>query len=122
MAEDGGAYRFLSGAEMEPEAVLATAPAARFVARARLGAGGAADEADVIWGILIRVPASEGGADSREEREVTTDDGRSFRAAVAGDGQPRGDAAAILAAARYWELPPTYVGRLAGADRGEAGT
>lgn len=117
--EDGGAYRFLSGAEMEPAAVLAAEPAARFVARARLGTGTAVDGADDVWGILIRVPAGGVGVGAGEEREVTTDDGRSFAAAVDGDGRPRGETAAVLAAVRYWELPPAYVRRLAGADGGD---
>lgn len=119
MVEDGEAYRFLSGAEMDPAAVLAAEPAARFVARARLGTGTASDDVDDVWGILIRVPAAGIGVDVGEEREVTTDDGRSFAAAVDGDGRPRGGTAAVLAAARYWELPPAYVRRLAGADGGD---
>ena len=119
MVEDGEAYRFLSGAEMDPAAVLAAEPAARFVARARLGTGTASDDVYYVWGILIRVPAGGFGVDVGEEREVTTDDGRSFAAAVDGAGRPRGGAAAVLAAARYWELPPAYVRRLAGADGGD---
>lgn len=114
---DAGAFLFLSGAEMEPSAVLAAAPGARFVARARLGGEEDAEAGgeEAVWGILVRVPAGQGATEGGQKRAVTTDDGRSFRAAVVGDGRPRGAAAEILAAARYWELPPAYVRLLAGA-------
>jgi hypothetical protein len=111
VAEGGEAYRFLSGAEMDPTAVRATYPGARFVARARLLGGGPGDASDEIWGILIRVPGSGKRGDA-EEREVVTDDGHRFRAAVVDDGRPSGDPAAVIAAARYWELSPAYVRRL----------
>ena len=94
---------------MDPTAVLAAYPGARFVARARLAA---AEEQDEVWGILIRVPAETGEDDGADEREVITDDGRRFRAIAVGGGRPAGDPAAVLAAARYWELPPSYVRRL----------
>lgn len=104
-------YRFLSGAAMEPRAILIGYPGARFVARARLPAGGAGTAgapAGDIWGIVIRLasPDPDGAGD---EREVTTDDGRVLVTAVSDGGRPPGDAAAVLAAAKYWELPPAYV-------------
>ena len=110
MSEATGSYRFLSGAEMDPESILEALPEARFVARARLSAdeSGAADE---IWGIVVRVVDA---GDPTTERAVTTDDGRVLMAAVAGDGRPVGEPAAVLAAAKYWELPPSYVQRLPG--------
>lgn len=106
-------HRFLSGADMDPSALLVAHPGARFVARARLATvdTDAASDAEPIWGILVRLPG-EAGTDDGANREVTTDDGRVFRAVVAGDGRPTGDPAAVLAAARYWELPPAYVDRL----------
>lgn len=110
MSEVEAGYRFLSGAEMDPRAVVAAYPGARFVARARLDTGESGDE---VWGIVIRLASPEVSDD--EVREVTTDDGRVLPAAVAGDGRPTGEAAAVLAGAKYWELPPAYVASLPGA-------
>ena len=104
MSEAAAGYRFLSGAEMAPRTVLAAYPGARFVARARLTAGASGNE---VWGIVIRLASPEDSSD--EVREVTIDDGRVLPAAVAGDGRPTGEAAAVLAGAKYWELPPAYV-------------
>ncbi len=85
------------------------------MARARLGVG--PDDGDEVWGIVIRVvPSAETSADG-DDREVMTDDGRRVRAIVTTGGRPSGDPAAVLAAARYWELPPSYVRRLP--DAGE---
>jgi hypothetical protein len=116
MSEGGQAsYLFLSGAEMEPMAVRAAHPGARFVARARVATGGAVvapafaeHVGDEVWGILVGVPS---GADSAP-RDVVTDDGRMFAAALGGEELIGGDPAEALAAARYWELPPAYVSRL----------
>jgi hypothetical protein len=114
---DGGdraVYLFLSGAEMQPERVRDAWPEARFVARGRLeprplGAvappAGARYEA---WGIVIETPGEPATGDARS---AVTDDGRIFAVTIypADDADP----AAVLAAARYWELPPPYVRRLA---------
>ena len=107
-ATDSDRFLFLCGADMDPTLARTTHPGARFVARAKLSAGDG-QVADEVWGILLRVPAL---AAAHEEREVVTDDGRRFRAVAIGGGRPAGDPAAILAAARYWELPPAYVRRL----------
>ena len=113
MVEDDAAYRFLTGADMDPTAVLARYPGARFVARAALATEAAAGDATgEVWGILIRLPTGGMAGDAGESRPVVTDDGRTFRAAVAEGGRPVGDPPAVLAAARYWELPPAYVRRL----------
>ena len=107
-------YLFLSGAEMEPELVRCAWPEARFVARGRLeprplGAVAAPAGARYeTWGIVIETPDAPTGD---ETRSAVTDDGRVFvvtiyPADVAGP-------AAVLAAAKYWELPPLYVRRLA---------
>ena len=104
MSEAETGYRFLSGAEMAPRDILATYPGARFVARARLATGSSGDE---VWGIVIR--SANAAVSGDEVREVTTDDGRVLPAVVAGDGHPTGEAAAVLTAAKYWELPPAYV-------------
>jgi hypothetical protein len=106
-------YLFLSGAEMEPERVRGTWPEARFVARARLQPrplGAVPAPAGVryeTWGIVIETPDAPVAGD---ERGAVADDGRVFAVTVppADDADP----AAVLAAARYWELPPPYVRRL----------
>ena len=109
MSEAGEAtYRFLSGAAMQPEAVLAAYPGAQFVARARLE-GRDTGEGDT-WGIVIRTEASPAAGD--ELHDVTTDDGRTLAARISDGGRPTGDPAAILAAAKYRELPPAYVQRM----------
>jgi hypothetical protein len=113
---DGGiaVYLFLSGAEMQPERVLGAWPEARFVARGRLqprplGAvippAGARFE---TWGIVIEAPDAPAAGDTRS---AVTDDGRVYvvTALPADDADPT----TVLAAARYWELPPPYVRRLA---------
>ena len=109
-------YLFLSGAEMQPERVRGAWPEARFVARGRLeprplGAVvppvGARYE---TWGIVIETPHA---VISGEERGAVADDGRVF--AVTVPPPDDADPAAVLAAARYWELPPPYVRRLASA-------
>ena len=107
---------FLSGAEMQPERVRGAWPEARFVARGRLeprplGAvmapAGARYE---TWGIVIETPDAPTTGDGRG---AVTDDGRVF--AVTVPPPDDADPAAVLAAARYWELPPPYVRRLADA-------
>ncbi len=105
---------FLSGAEMQPERVRSAWPDARFLARARAQqrpAGAVPPPSGTeyeTWGILIEAPAAEARG---ETRTVVTDDGRRLVAvAVAPDDA---DPAAVLAAGKYWELPPAYVRRLA---------
>ncbi len=113
MAAAAGSYRFLSGAEMDPTEVLTRYPGSRFVARARLLSQEAGEGAgEEIWGILVRVPSAEGTGIAGEERQAVTDDGRPFPALVEDGGRPAGEPRAIVAAARYWELPPAYVRRL----------
>jgi hypothetical protein len=105
---------FLSGAEMQPERVRAAWPEARFLARARLepqplGALAAPDGTRYErWGILIEAP---GTAEMGETCATRTDDSRPFAAVVLPPDEA--DPTAVLAAARYWELPPPYVRRLA---------
>jgi hypothetical protein len=109
-------YLFLSGAEMQPEQVRGAWPEARFVARGRLeprplgpvsAPVGARYE---TWGIVIETPDASITGDSRG---AVTDDDRNF--AVIVPPPDNADPAAVLAAARYWELPPPYVRRLASA-------
>jgi hypothetical protein len=109
-------YLFLSGADMEPTAVRTAYPGARFVARSRITADGAsiaptfAPHLDgEIWGILIQIPTPIAAS---AHTEATTDDGRALSASLIGDTLIGGEPDEALAAARYWELPPSYVARL----------
>ena len=109
-------YLFLSGAEMEPERVRGAWLEGQFVARGRLEPRplGAvvppAGDRYETWGIVIEITDEPV---SGESRGAVADDGRVFAVMVppADDSDP----AAVLAAARYWELPPPYVRRLASA-------
>lgn len=104
---------FLQGAEMHPSRIRAAWPDAQFVARAQMsprpqgGVFPASNPAYAAWGIVIDAPAGVAG----EPRQVTTDEGQSVRVVVLApdDADPK----AVLAAAKYWELPPPYVRRLA---------
>lgn len=121
MTEHEGSYLFLTGADMDPTEVRRAYPNAQFVARgfteARAGeiapafkdllAGPGVGD---VWGILIRVPEPAG--ENVPRHDVTTDDGRTFNAVVAGEQMVAGLPNFVLAAARYWELPPAYTGRL----------
>jgi hypothetical protein len=107
-------YLFLSGAEMQPERVRDTWPEARFVARGRLEPrplGPVAPPAGTryeTWGIIVETP--DAPLDG-ETRSAVADDGRAF--AVVAPLPDDADPTAVLAAGRYWELPPAYVRRLA---------
>jgi hypothetical protein len=109
-------YLFLSGAEMQPERVRGTWPEARFVARGRLeprplGAVVApAGTRYETWGIVIETPDAVIPGDVRG---AVADDGRVFAVTVSPPDDA--DPVDVLAAARYWELPPPYVRRLANA-------
>jgi hypothetical protein len=99
---------------MQPERVRAVWPDAQFLARAHTTqrpVGAVPPPAGVhyeTWGILIDAPsANENG----ESRTVVTDDGRTMRAVLASPDTD--DPGAVLAAAKYWELPYPYVQRLA---------
>ena len=109
-------YLFLSGAEMQPERVRGDWPAARFVARGRLeprpfGAVAApVGPRYETWGIVIEIPDASISGDARG---ALADDSRDVSVIVLPPDDT--DPAAVLAAARYWELPPPYVRRLASA-------
>jgi hypothetical protein len=99
---------------MQPERVRGAWPEARFLARGRLQArplGAVVPPAGAryqTWGIIIETADAPAIGDARS---ALTDDGRDFTVTV----PPPDDAdpSAVLAAARYWELPSAYVGRLA---------
>lgn len=121
MPDDTGAYLFLTGSDMDPEQVRRNFPNAQFVARGFTEAHAGAISATFanviatpgvgdVWGILIRVPEPIEGDFSRYD--VTTDDGRVFNAAAIGNKMVSGQSNETLAAARYWELPTGYTGRL----------
>lgn len=105
---------FLSGAEMQPERVRAVWPDARFLARAHTlqrPAGAVPLPAGVryeTWGILIDAPSA---AVDGASRTVVTDNGCTMQAVLAAPDAD--DPEAVLAAAKYWELPYPYVLRLA---------
>ena len=121
MADNETHYLFLTGADMDPTEVRRNYPTARFVARgfAEAHAGAISSTfAEVvaspgvgdIWGILIEVDGTS-PADTRHY-DVTTDDGRTINATAVGDRLVSGLATEVYTAARYWELPPGYAGRL----------
>jgi hypothetical protein len=60
------------------------------------------------WGIIVELAEEPV---SGEAHGAVSDDGRAFE--VIAPAADDADAAAVLAAARYWELPPAYVRRLA---------
>jgi hypothetical protein len=114
-------YLFLTGADMDPVEVRKSYPEARFVARGytEVHAGEIDPEfAKVVatpgvgdvWGILLTNPGTVDGHPRRHT--VTTDDGRTFDAVAVGDRMVSGFKRAVYAAARYWELPTGYTGRL----------
>lgn len=111
-----GRHIFLCGADMEPIAIRERYPSARFVARARVAMG---TEADELWGLLLLLPGAAADDDGEDRRPVMTDDGRRVGAAAPAGWRTTGAPAAILAAARYWELSPSYVRRLASATTGD---
>ena len=109
------AHLFFSGADMDPAAIRIAYPGARFVARSRLITTDVAPppayaglQGTDIWGILVAVPVQPAGS----LVNVMTDDGRQFQAHLGPGGLLGGAPEAVLAAARYWELPPPYIGRL----------
>jgi hypothetical protein len=121
-----GTYVFLSGAKMNPTVAREVYPDAHFVARARLQANvndiappfsaSLAAGSDEIWGIIL---ASQDGQSTTPRRTAITDDGREVQV------EPHlplldGDTEVVLAAARYWELPPAYIARLAAAVSGDS--
>jgi hypothetical protein len=102
---------FYSGELMSPEAIRASNPEARFIARAWIPAGGAAISkpfdaviGDEVWGIAVDLGTELSG----DEILATADDGRSLRV-VPVEPLLGGDPTTVLANARYWELPPAFV-------------
>jgi hypothetical protein len=121
MTENAGTYLFLSGADMDPTEIRKAFPNARFVARGFTEAHAgeiSSNFSDVVaspgmgdvWGILLTTPVSYGPDERRHE--ITTDDGRHFNAVIVGDKMVDGFKRSVYAAARYWELPTGYTGRL----------
>ncbi len=108
-------HLFLSGADMDPTEIRNAYPGARFVARSRLATAGEALppaygdlDGSEVWGILVAAPFQPVSATV----DVVTDDGRRFQAQLGLGGLLCGSPADVLAAARYWELPPSYIARL----------
>lgn len=118
---DATNYVFLSGSDMDPTAIRKTYPGATFIARAHVasrqgevnphfGHGLIPSGRGEVWGIVIETPNA---GTSDRQRTVTTDDGRTFTAILAGDRFVMGEPAAVLRAAQYWELFPGYLALLA---------
>lgn len=123
MSNAATSHGFRYGVDMEPEWIRQVTPEARFVARARLTQGaapfktaGATDSNGntAVWGILLSHLASSD--DPPPDGTVVTDDGRTFEVRVLTEAKDVADHAEMVAAARYWELPPDYVRQLAGSD------
>lgn len=130
----GNRVLFLYGADMRPEPMRHAQPGARFVARGWVAGADLRtpiptdNAANDVWGILIEVRApavdeatATGAAGGTTERDgaadltvtATTDDGRTIAASAVTSPDAVADLAAMVAAARYWELPPAYVAALA---------
>lgn len=104
-------YLFRCDDQMWPSQINATLPGAQFVARGSMaadGAGTAGTNSDPVWGILLEVPGERDGA---VLAAVETDDGRTFEAVISSPVLD-GDLEALLAVARYWELPPVFIAAL----------
>lgn len=113
-------FGFRHGTDMEPSHIRRVNPEARFVARARLIEGttfpempGDGEEA-AVWGILLTLPADP--ALPQAAATVRTDDGRTVGASILTVSGDVADRDAVIAAARYWELPPDYIRRLGGVE------
>ena len=106
---------FLCGANMEPEAIRARWPKARFVALARangvlttgLGLPANAFGPDV-WGIVVETGTPQRGI----YLPLTLRDGSDATAIMVDDATALGSLEDILAQARYWELPEDYRNRI----------
>ncbi len=104
---------------MHPSSVRSSFANPRFIARAQTLAAEAqispyfarnlADRAETatIWGVAVEVDGEEGA-----ELAITTDAGEPLRAAHSDTLFLAGDPEAVLAAALYWELSPSYTQRL----------
>jgi len=110
---------FYSGAAMVPATIRKADPTARFVARGVVARDGAAvperfagHVGDQVWGIAVEVDGN--AATGEPTLNVTLDDGR-MRTATLAEPLLAGDPTAVLANARYWELPPAHVALLAAA-------
>jgi hypothetical protein len=101
---------------MWPSQVNAGFAGAQFVARgwapadrAPVAAYFAGAVTDQVWGLLI---STTNGARDGQTVNVTADDGREFSAILEDGPLLDGDPQGVLAAARYWELPPRFVAQL----------
>ena len=101
-------YRFRCDDQMWPSQINATWPGAQFVARGSIAADGAATvvtNSDPVWGILLEVPGESNGAVLRRSKPTMVGRSRPMVSSPALDG----DLEALLAVARYWELPPVFI-------------
>jgi hypothetical protein len=107
---------------MDPATIRRADQTARFLARGAVDRGGiplpdrfAGHVGARVWGIAVEIEARADEDDRAEAMlDVTLDDGRMLTASLA-EPLLAGDPAAVLANARYWELPPAHVALLAAA-------
>lgn len=111
---------FLSGGGMQPSAILATWPGARFIARARIsaerseinplfaGSLAGVDGGATVWGLAVETQDQVEG----EIRRGVTDDGRPIDLVLAELPLAAGEAEPVVSAALYWELTPSYTSLL----------
>ena len=105
---------FYSGELMNPQAIRAAYPDARFIARASIPVNNeeiATHFAPVIEGTVWGIAVDPGTVVPGEERTATADDGRSLTVALA-EPLLGGDPKTVLANAQYWELQPAFVAAL----------
>jgi hypothetical protein len=112
---------FFWGADMQPSVILAAFPPARFVARAQVDRAALSGLAlplphpgigETVWGIVVRIPGTD-QPPNFARLEVMTDAGQRLEAGAASRPGALATPSETLAAARYWELTPSYVHRLA---------
>lgn len=106
---------FLCGKDMQPSAIRARWPEARFVALARTsgwltrGLGLPINAfGPEIWGIVVDTGEVQDGT----FLPVTLRDGTETTAMAVGDPSDTGTPEEMLAGARYWELPEAYRERI----------
>lgn len=98
---------FVCGADMEPGAIRARFGAARFTGIGSIAVGDFSDfavDGDRIWGLIIEGIDVQDGATIEIQRR----DGSVVAGVLASSPDDVADRSAIVAQARYWELPAVY--------------
>ncbi|CAN5677331.1 hypothetical protein BH23CHL5_BH23CHL5_11900 [soil metagenome] len=109
-------FTFIASAAMMPGDIRFAYPRASFVARGWLDVRPDAVNAyfqdavlDRVWGLVLAgaEPVSERGTVT-----VTTDEGKEYTTILPEVPLLSGDPEEVLASARYWELPPSFITQL----------